>query len=207
MKLNRRDLVVGGAGALGVALLAGRAFAGTGGTSDRTDAGSRMFDRLRASGPRIVAGEDPQARLFDRFAGAWEIDYTNIREDGTREKTRGQLLAGWVIEGRALQDVWIEFPAGGGDRFIGTTVRYYDDERKKWRVTWVSPMAQAVTVLEGGEESGRIVLYSDGPRGRLRWTFSDITNDSFAWRGELSVDKGATWRLREDHRMRRVTPG
>lgn len=108
MKFNRRLLLAGGAGALGAALLAGRAFAGKGGAPVTTDDGSAMFDTLRAAGPRIVAGEDPRARLFDRFAGAWDIDYCNIHDDGFRERTRGHLLAAWVLDGRAFQDIWIE---------------------------------------------------------------------------------------------------
>jgi hypothetical protein len=204
MKCNRRLLLAGGVGAMGAALLAGRALAGNGSAPVTTDVRWEMFETLRAAVPRIVPGEDAQARLFDRLAGAWDIEYCNIKDDGTRENTRGQLLAGWVLDGRALQDVWIEFPAAGGDRFMGTTLRFYDTERKTWRVTWVSPMAQAVTPLEGGEENGGIVLRAQVPRGLLRWTFSDMTDRDFRWRGELSTDGGTTWRLREDHRMYRV---
>lgn len=207
MKMSRRFLVAGGASALGAALVAGRAWAGQPATSGSADAGSQMFDTLRASGPRIVPGEDPQARLFDRFAGAWDVAYCNISDDGSRENTHGQLLAGWVLEGRALQDIWIEFPTAGGDRFMGTTVRFYDDQRKTWRVTWVSAVQQAVTVLEGGEQNGRIVLHTRGPRGLVRWSFIDISDHDFRWRGELSTDGGTTWRVREDHHMQRVSRG
>jgi hypothetical protein len=203
MKLDRRRLIAGGAGALGASLLASRALAGKDSTPGATDEGWVMLNELRASGPRIVPGEDPQARQFDRFAGAWNIDYCTIGDDGSRKNTRGQLLAGWILDGRALQDIWIEFPAASGDRFMGTTLRFYDADRKTWRVTWVSPMAQAVTLLEGVEENGRIVLHGESPRGRLRWTFSDMTDKAFVWRGELSSDGGTTWRLREDHRMHR----
>jgi hypothetical protein len=164
-----------------------------------------VFRELVASGPRIVPGEPPEARLFDRVAGSWNVDYTNIADDGKRDQARGQLLVGWVLDGRALQDVWIQFPKPGEDRFIGTTLRFYDPDRKKWRVTWISAIAKAVTVLEGGEEDGRIALYTDTPKGRVRWTFSDITDKDFVWRGEISADGGKSWRLYEDHRMYRAT--
>jgi hypothetical protein len=197
MRLDRRLLLAGGAGALSATLLAGRAVASAACTQD-------VFKELIAAGPRIVAGEPPEARLFDRVAGSWNVDYINIREDGTRDKARGQLLVGWVLDGRALQDVWIQFPKAGEDRFIGTTLRFYDPDRKKWRVTWVSAIAKAVTVLEGGEEDGRIALYTEGPKGRIRWTFSDISDKDFVWRAEISADGGKTWRLYEDHRMYRA---
>lgn len=203
MKLDRRLLIAGGAGALGATLLAGRALARQDGLQNAA-CNQAVFKELIASEPRIVPGEPSEARLFDRVAGAWDVDYTTIRDDGTRDKVRGQLLVGWVLDGRALQDVWIQLPKPGEDRFIGTTIRFYDPDRKKWRVTWVSAIAKAVTVLEGGEEDGRIALYNDSSKGRTRWTFSDITDKDFVWRGELSTDSGKTWRLREDHRMYRA---
>jgi len=103
-------------------------------------------------------------------------------------------------------DMLLENPAFGTRvRGLGTTVRFYDDELKTWRVTWVSPMQQAVRLLEGGHENGSIVLPAQTPRGRLRCTFSDITDQDFTWRGERSVDEGKTWQPREDHRMRGVS--
>ena len=66
-----------------------------------------------------------------------------------------------------------------------------------------SAIAKAVTVLEGGEEDGRIALYTDSPKGRTRWTFSNITHQAFVWQAERSTDGGKTWFMYEDHRMYR----
>jgi hypothetical protein len=198
MKLDRRLLLAGGVGALGATLLGGREAMANGPACTQD-----VFRELVAKGPRIVPGEPAAARLFDRVAGSWDVDYTNIGDDGTRSQVRGELLVGWVLDGRALQDLWIQFPKPGEDRFIGTTLRFYDPDKQKWRVTWVSAIAKAVTVLEGGEEDGRIALYNDSPKGRTRWSFSNITDKAFVWQGELSSDGGKTWRMREDHRMYR----
>ena len=197
MKLDRRLLLAGGAGALSATLLAARALANGGACTQD------IFRELVAAGPRIVPGEPAAARLFDRVAGSWNVDYTGIADDGTRTQVRGELLVGWVLDGRALQDLWIQFPKPGEDRFIGTTLRFYDPDLKKWRVTWVSAIAKAVTLLEGGEEDGRIALYTDSPKGRTRWTFSNITDKAFVWQAERSTDGGKTWFMYEDHRMYR----
>jgi hypothetical protein len=60
--------------------------------------------------------------------------------------------------------------------------------------------------LTGGQEGDRIVLYAQDPDGtRRRWSFNDIKDDSFTWRGEHSSDGGKTWRLMEEHHMKRRT--
>ena len=42
------------------------------------------------------------------------------------------------------------------------------------------------------------------PDGQLaRWSFRDITADSFLWRGEVSADDGATWRVVTEFTARR----
>src|SRR5262245_6903609 len=98
MKLDRRLLMAAGAGALSTALLTGRALARTDGMPNAA-CNQDVFKELVASGPRIVPGEPAAARLFDRVAGSWDVDYTNISEDGTRNQVRGELLVGWVLDG------------------------------------------------------------------------------------------------------------
>ena len=48
-----------------------------------------------------------------------------------------------------------------------------------------------------GRAEGRdIVQLGTRPDGQLaRWSFRDIAADAFLWRGEVSADDGATWRL------------
>jgi hypothetical protein len=160
---------------------------------------------LRSPGPRVSAGEDPQARAFDGFVGTWDTKFAFIQEDGSRQYAHGQFIAGWVLDGRALQDLWIMTTPGQSGRWIGTTVRFFDPDRKRWRVTWVSPSARDVTMLEGGAEGDRIVLYANVPTGKLRWSFNDMTEHDFIWRGEKSSDGGKSWRLREEHHMHRMS--
>jgi hypothetical protein len=38
----------------------------------------------------------------------------------------------------------------------------------------------------------------------VRWSFTEITADSFHWLGERSLDDGATWQLQAEFFARRV---
>jgi hypothetical protein len=164
-----------------------------------------MVSVLAAPGPHPSLGEP--ARLWDPFVGTWDCDYTFYLEDGGVRHARGELEFGWIIDGRAIQDVWITYADDGSkERDIGTSIRFYDPDTKTWRVVFVSPAYRALTTVEGGLEGDRIVLRGPGREGTiLRWSFGDIQRDSFVWRGEKSRDGGQTWRLREEHRMKRRT--
>jgi hypothetical protein len=87
---------------------------------------------------------------------------------------------------------------------MGTTLRYFDNASGKWRVIYVEPPSDTVVELTGGQEGDRLVLYGDGGKGsKLRWSFNEIKEDSFTWRGEMSRDGGKTWQLMEEHHMKR----
>ena len=180
------------------------ACAGEGATASPGIAGE-MVSVLAAPGPHPSLGE--QARLWDRFVGTWDCDYTFHLDDGGVRHLRGELEFGWIIDGRAIQDIWITYAQDGTkERDMGTSIRFYDEERKVWRVIFVSPVYRALTTVEGGQEGDRIVLRGAGREGSiLRWSFGDIQPDSFVWRGEKSKDGGRTWQLREEHRMKRRT--
>src|ERR1041385_1464081 len=88
-----------------------------------------MIKSLGAPGPHSSLGD--QARAFDWLVGAWDCDYGLHPHDGSVRHKKGKLLAGWILDGRALQDLFISYPAEGEkDRRIGTTIRFFDTDRK-----------------------------------------------------------------------------
>jgi hypothetical protein len=154
---------------------------------------SPIADLLLASGPA-----DPEVELFGRFAGAWIFDGTDIAEDGTETEYSGRWDFGYVLGGRAVQDVlYCEVVEHG------TTVRIPRDDGR-WDVVWITPVQRAVRELVGRAEGERIVITGVSGERHLRWTFNDIAPDSFVWRGEQSTDGGASFRLAEEMRLSRV---
>ncbi len=114
-------------------------------------------------------------------------------------------MFGWVLDGHAIQDLWIGYPTDNQkERTIGTTIRFFDTALKQWRVVFVNPKANYVVSAQGGREGDNIVLRGVDSDGLpLRWTFSEIKPDSFHWQGEKSRDGGKTWKVEEDHHMKR----
>ncbi len=189
--------------ASGLLIAPDRSRSATSGGRPPSDPGQQMVAVLSAPGPHPSLGD--RARTWSRFVGTWDCDFGFYLEDGSVKHTPGELEFGWVLDGRALQDLWITYPRQGEkERRIGTSIRFFDDEANTWRVVFVSPQHRAVLTVQGGEEGDRIVLRGqDVDGGQLRWSFNDIKDDSFTWRGEKSRDGGTTWKLEEEHRMRR----
>jgi uncharacterized protein len=162
-----------------------------------------MIKALGASSPHSSLGE--QAQVFDRLVGTWDCDYSFRLDDGSVRHKKGELIVGWILDGRAVQDLFITYPADGEkDRRIGTTIRFFDTALKKWRIVFISPQFNYVVTVWGGLEEDRIVLHGvDTDGAPIRWSFNDIKPDSFVWRGEKSRDGGKTWKLEEEHHMKR----
>lgn len=157
-----------------------------------------MLIALGAGGPDPERAE--KMMTFGQFVGSWDLDIAFFDRDG-REKRRypGEWIFGWVLGGRAVQDVLIAPPRE--DRFApprahghtGSTMRYYDPKLDAWRVVWVGAYSGEYGILIGGLEGDRIVLVGQEPGEYYRWIFSDITRDRFLWTGMWSDDEGKTW--------------
>ena len=153
---------------------------------------------LHALGPPAELAGDLMA--FGRFVGSWDLKWHGI-EQGL--EASGELHFGWVLGGRAIQDVWI-VPGPGQPgfgvpphAFHGSTIRFYDRDLAAWRSTWIEPINGRVRKFIGREQDADIVLISMDDEPLLRWRFTNIGPDAFTWLGERSSDEARTWQLEE----------
>ncbi len=137
--------------------------------------------------------------LYGWLVGSWTMDAVIRRDDGTRLEGRGEIHAAYVLEGRAIQDVWI-LPGV----FYGTTLRIYDPALDAWHILWNDPLRQVSTSQTGRADGEGISQEGMSREGvRLRWRFRNITADSFYWTGERAGADGA-WQLQTEFWPRRV---
>jgi hypothetical protein len=163
-----------------------------------------MVTTLKALGPHPSLGD--QAKVFGRIVGSWDGEYTEFSKDGKTTHSSGEWIFGWVMDGRAIQDLFIIHPsAERKERYIGTSLRFFDPKSHTWSVTFIDPEYGAIETLTGGAVGDdRVVLLSKDENGKeRRWSLNDIRPDSWVFRDEASSDGGKTWRLREEDQMRR----
>lgn len=158
-----------------------------------------FLDALRSPGRSMDGGASD---LYDGLIGSWDAEVVDHLEDGSDRRQSAEMHFAWVLEGRAVQDLWIaparaeregKSPKAAGNRY-GTTLRVYDPEIDAWRVTWINPVTGAENRLVGRREGRQIVQKGTDAEGRpIRWTFVAIRPESFHWRGERSEDGGRSW--------------
>lgn len=158
-----------------------------------------FLQALTAPGP--ASDRTGEMELYGRFIGSWNLDVTHFPEEAPMRRRDGEWHFGWVLEGRAIQDVWIVPPRDQRANTelpgpYGTTLRIYDTRLDAWRIQWSDPVGQTFLQMIGRAEGDDIVQLGTDENDRLiRWSFRDVTDRSFLWRGESSTDKGASWRL------------
>ena len=149
--------------------------------------------------------------VYGWLVGNWDLTVCHYFDlDVKSRPVRGRVHAGWILEGRAIQDVWyypLDERSSGLDGMItyGTTLRVWDAGIKAWRISWINPVRNHREEQIGrrvGEEIVQIGSRSNG--APTRWRFTEITSDSFHWLGEALTTDGRTWELEAEFRCIRM---
>jgi hypothetical protein len=162
---------------------------------------------LQASGP--LQGLGDKLRLFGQFVDDWECEEWAVNADGSKQiPNQCEWHWSWILDGRAVQDVWIVHPNGGKPDAPpvehGTTIRVYDPKIDAWHCFWIGPVKNNFVALTAKQIGKEIVLETGNDQGRVgQWIFSDITRDAFHWRGQGSSDGGKTWHVLQEMNVRR----
>ena len=159
---------------------------------------------LSAMGP--FGSMKDKLALFGQFVGDWDIvEALYSLPVGGEAVRRGEIHFRWILEGRAVQDVWSMIDEKSREMVpAGTTIRFYDPKIDAWHSVWVSPVQNSVQPFVARKVGEEIVLEGKTKEGYAeRWVFSEITTKSFRWHSEETHDDGKTWLITEQMKVRR----
>jgi hypothetical protein len=168
-----------------------------------------FYPALSASGrsPEIPESLD----VYGWLIGSWELDVLHYRVDVTERHLKAEAHFGWVLEGRAVQDVWIMPPRtqrttdqDKSTNMYGTTLRVWDPLIQAWRVTWINPVTGRDELIGRWHGKDVVQLGTHGDGTPIRWTFTEITPESFHWIGEALQQDAKNWKIEGEFRARRI---
>jgi hypothetical protein len=153
------------------------------------------------------------ADAYGWLVGHWELDVLHYWAQNVAERRiKAEMYAAWVLEGRAVQDVWImpsrpnrTGPLDKQMNMYGTTLRAWDAALGAWRITWSNPAGGHYEEQIGRMNGDDIVQIGTRPDGTTtRWSFTEITARSFHWLGEAQSPGKKSWTLEGEFRATRL---
>jgi hypothetical protein len=165
----------------------------------------------------LAPGRSPEipesADFYGWLVGSWELEVLRYAAvDVSLQHITGEAHFGWVLEGRAVQDVWI-MPRCSERRpslaktnnMYGSTLRVWDPAIQAWRIRWLNPVSgheERQIGRRSGQDIVQVGARADGTP--TRWRFTEITQDSFCWIGEALEPDGTIWKLEGEFRAKRL---
>ena len=143
----------------------------------------------------------PQHRQFDFWVGTWDVSATG----------QDKVVARSVIEnlygGCVIRENWM--PVSGTP---GGSLNTFDPADGRWHQVWMDASNSRVS-FDGELVDGNMVLTGDwrgaeapGKDGLVRMTYSRLEGGAVRQFGQISKDKGATWKPFFDFTYRPVPP-
>jgi hypothetical protein len=169
-----------------------------------------LLDALFTSGPHPSLGK--HAETYGRLIGSWAGEFNDRLPNGKQETGAMEVHFGWVLQGLAIQDVWIapsrtarKAGATASRDTYGTTLRIFQRDIEAWHVLWFNPVRNVRNELLGKRVGDDIVqLGLDANSAPTKWVFTNITPNSFVWQAHVLDADGVTWRLGTDFNFKRT---
>ena len=140
----------------------------------------------------------PETAQFAFLIGDWDCATRFMSPAGDAyNEGRARWKAFFTLNGWAIQDYWIGYPADGGESH-GTNIRSFNPRTGRWDNRWLAQGSLQWKYFEA-EKVGDTMVMTGGEgkdsRGEFidRNVFYDIEADSWRWRKDRSWDGGKTW--------------
>ncbi|RRD02385.1 hypothetical protein [Prevotella sp. OH937_COT-195] len=124
---------------------------------------------------------------FGGLIGEWDIVWNDHLEDVEPRQVKGEWIFSRVLDGTAVQDLFI-VPSRSErlrdkqpDAEYGTTLRIFNPKTMAWDIFY-GCMGEAIR-LTACKMNNDIIL-TENTTKKMRYVFSDITSSAFRWRKE-----------------------
>ena len=141
-----------------------------------------------------------ETESLSRLVGKWDAKIEILDRDGNWNPSTHKVEWHWyfILNGNAIQDDWIveKLAADGSDStFVyGTNIRIFNKDENRWHMGWIQGDARRLATFTAVNENGKVIMNGEEDSGRkVRVTFFDITDNSFEWQHEASIDGGKSW--------------
>lgn len=156
------------------------------------------FNQLLAQGNSNC--NSPECNQFDFWVGNWNaVWYDSSGTKYSGNNTINKILGGCVIAEN--------FDGNPGVNFMGKSFSVYNKKKKIWEQTWVDSQGSYM-LFTGGMNNDKMILSREvnTKKGSVqqRMVFYNITEKSFDWNWEMSLDKGKNWELNWQIHYKRI---
>jgi hypothetical protein len=171
---------------------------------------SRTEPALALVGPLGVSTDHD----FDFLAGSWVVEHRRLKsrlaQSEQWETFSGTSVATTLLGGRAnIDDNILDLPGG---QYRAVTLRSFDPVSRNWSIWWLDGRHphRLDTPVVGGFYQGVGIFFADdrfeGKPIRVRFIWSDISQEGARWQQAFSADGGATWETNWMMEFRRTAP-
>ena len=142
-----------------------------------------------AQAPQAPVCTTANHRQFDFWVGSWDVYPTG------KDKLVAHSLIENLYRGCVIRENWM--PLNGTP---GGSLNTYDPEDKRWHQVWMDAANGRVS-FDGGFADGKMVLTGNwrgaqtpGQEALVRMTYSKLEGRAVRQFGEISSDKGTSWK-------------
>ena len=131
--------------------------------------------------------------FFGSLIGEWDIVWNDHLEDAKPRRVKGEWIFSRVLEGTAVQDLFIVpsrvecLQNKQPDAEYGTTLRIYNPKTMEWDIFY-GCMGEAIRLT--ARKVDEDIILTEKTTEKMRYVFSNITTSSFLWRKERINEKG-----------------
>lgn len=132
-----------------------------------------------------------ECHQFDFWIGSWNASW----QDSSGNDYSGSNTINKILDGCVIAE---NFDGNPGINFTGKSFSVYNKRKKIWEQTWVDSQGSYM-LFTGGMNDNKMILSREVETKKgivqQQMIFYKITEKSFDWNWEVSIDNGKNWQL------------